>query len=47
MGPSDGEGLLQLYLELVDSYKKRSVPQNGQVAVFKVLSNVRENEKKL
>ena len=31
----DGEGLSQLYLELVDAYKKRFMLQNGQVAVLK------------
>ena len=35
MGCSDSEGLSQLYLELVDAYKKRFMPQNGQVAVLK------------
>ena len=35
MGSSDGEGLSQLYLELVDGYKKRFMRQNGQVAVLK------------
>ena len=35
MGSSDGEGLSQLYLELVDAYKKRFMPQNGQTAVLK------------
>ena len=35
MGSSDGEGLSQLYLELVDAYKKRFMPQNGQVTVLK------------
>ena len=35
MRSSDGEGLSQLYLELVDAYKKRFMPQNGQVAVLK------------
>ena len=30
MGSSDGEGLSQLYLELVNGYKKRFMPQNGQ-----------------
>ena len=35
MGSSDGEGLSQLYLELVDVYKKRFMPQNGQIAVLK------------
>ena len=32
---SDDEGLSQLYLELVDAYKKRFMPQNRQVAVLK------------
>ena len=35
VGSSDGEGLSQLYLELVDAYNKRIMPQNGQVAVLK------------
>ena len=35
MGSSDGEGLSQLYLELVDAHKKRFMSQNGQVAVLK------------
>ena len=35
MGSSDGEGLSQLYLELVDVYEKRFMPQNGQIAVLK------------
>ena len=34
MRSSDGEGLSQLYLELVDGYK-RFMPQNGQAAVLK------------
>ena len=34
MGSSDGEGLSQLYLELVDACRKRFIPQNGQVAVL-------------
>ena len=38
MGFSDGEGLSKLYLELVDAYKKRFVPQNGQVTVLKCSS---------
>ena len=33
IGSSDGEGLSQLYLELVDAHKKKFMPQNGQVAV--------------
>ena len=35
MGSSDDERLPQLYLELVDSYKERFMPQIGQVAVLK------------
>ena len=35
MGFSNGEGLPQLYLELVDAYKKRFMPENGQVAILK------------
>ena len=35
MGSSDGEGLSQLHLELVDAYYKKFMPQNGQVAVLK------------
>ena len=35
MGSSDGEGLSQLYLELVDACKKRFMSQNGQVTVLK------------
>ena len=35
MGSSGGEGLSQLYLELVDAYQKRFLPQNGQAAIFK------------
>ena len=35
MASLDGEGLSQLYLELVDAYKKRFMPQNGQVIVLK------------
>ena len=42
MGSPDGEGLSQLYLEFVDAYKKRFMPQNGQVAYIKVLSNMKE-----
>ena len=34
MGSSHGEGLSQLYFELVGAYKKRFMPQNGQVAVL-------------
>ena len=35
MGSSDGEGLSELYLELIDAHKKRFMPQNRQVAVLK------------
>ena len=35
MGSSDGEGLSQKYLEFADAYKKRFMPQNGQIAVLK------------
>ena len=29
------EGLPQLYLELLDAYKKKFMPQNGQAAILK------------
>ena len=35
MGPSDGEGLSQLYLELADAYNKRFMPENRQVTLLK------------
>ena len=35
MGSSDGEGFSLLYLELVDAYKKRFMPRNGQAALLK------------
>ena len=35
MSSSDGEGLSQLFLALIHAYKKRFMPQNGQVAVWK------------
>ena len=35
MVSSDGEGFSQLYLELVGVYKKRFMPQNGQLAVLR------------
>ena len=38
MGSSDGEGLSQLYLELVFAYKKRFMPQIRQVVVWKCSS---------
>ena len=38
MGSSDGEGLSQLYLELVFAYKKRFLPQIRQVVVWKCSS---------
>ena len=34
-GSSDGKGLSQLYLELVDAYKNRFMPQNGEAAIVK------------
>ena len=34
MGSSDGEGLSQLHLELVDAYKKRLMPRNGQATPY-------------
>ena len=37
MASSDGEGLSQLCLEFVDAFRKRFMPQNGQVAVLKCL----------
>ena len=35
MRSSDGEGLSQLHLEPADTYKKRFMLQNGQIAVLK------------
>ena len=35
MGSSIGVGLSHLYLELMDAYKERFMPQDGQVAVLK------------
>ena len=35
MVSSDGEGFSQLYLELVGAYKKRFIPENGQLAVLR------------
>ena len=35
MVSSGGEGFSQLYLELVGAYKKRFMPQNGQLAVLR------------
>ena len=35
MVSSDGEGLSQLYLQLVDAAKQRIMPQDGKVAVLK------------
>ena len=43
MRSSDGEELSQPYLELVDAYTKRFMPQNRQVAVLKC--SPKENEK--
>ena len=50
MGSSDGEGLSHLYLELVDAYKKISMPQNARVAVLKcfpIWKKMRKSFKKL
>ena len=38
MESSDGEGLSQFYLELVDAYKKKCMPQNRQVGPLKCSS---------
>ena len=35
MGLLDGEGLSQLYLNVVDAYNNRFMSQNGQAAVLK------------
>ena len=35
VGSSDDEGLSQIYLELVDAYKKKFMTQNGQVVALK------------
>ena len=42
MGSSYGAGFSQLFLELVDAYRKRFMPQNWQVVLF----NMEENQKK-
>ena len=50
MGSLDGEGLSQLYLELLDAYQKRIMPQNGRVVVLKcfpIWKNTRKNFKTL
>ena len=50
IGSSDGEGLSRLYLEFVDAYKKRFLPQNEQVAVLKcspIWKNTRKSFKTL
>ena len=50
MRSSDGEGLPQLCLELVDAYKKKIMPQNRQVSVLKcspVWKKMRKNFKTL
>ena len=47
MGSSGGEGLSQLYLELVDAYKRRFMPQNGQVVVLKISSIWKKMRKSL
>ena len=46
----DSEGLLELYLELVDAYKKNFMPQNGQVAILKcspIMKKMRKSFKAL
>ena len=46
----DSEGLLELYLELVDAYKKKFMPQNGQVAILKcspIMKKMRKSFKAL
>ena len=45
MASSDGEGLSQLYLQLVDASKKRFMPQNGQAAVLKYSPICKKNAK--
>ena len=44
---SDGEGLSQLYLELVDAYMKRFIPQHGQGAVLKYSPVWKKSRKKI
>ena len=47
MGSSDGEGLSQLYLQLVDTYLSEKIYDLNWVSRrIKVLSNMEENEKK-
>ena len=46
----DSEELLELYLELVDAYKKKFMPQNGQVAILKcspIMKKMRKSFKAL
>ena len=46
----DSEGLLELYLELVDAYKKKFMPQNGQVVILKcspIMKKMRKSFKAL
>ena len=46
MGSSDGEGLSQLYLQLVDTYLSEKIYDlNWASRRIKVLSNMEENEK--
>ena len=48
MGSSDGERLSHLYLQLVDAYKKRFTPQNGQTTELKcspIWKKIRESFK--
>ena len=45
MGSSDGEGLSQLYLEILNIYKKRFMPQYWQVAILKCSPTLKNMEK--
>ena len=45
MGCSDGEGLSQLYFELVDAYEKRFCTSKWTSHRIKMLCNMEENEK--
>ena len=41
----DSEGLLELYLELADAYKKKFMPQSGQVAILKCSPTMKKMRK--
>ena len=45
MGSSDGEGLLQLYLELVDVFKKKIYASRWTSRHIKVLSSIEKLRK--